>query len=72
MRFVRQVLYGDISLPSLPISKPEISYIWKNRGPITGGGVGGVLPIMESTSMVGSKPTSFLDSRYQRIMDVSI
>jgi interleukin-1 receptor-associated kinase 1 len=26
MRFVRQVLSGDISLPSLPASKPKISY----------------------------------------------
>jgi interleukin-1 receptor-associated kinase 1 len=30
MRFVHQVLSGDISLPSLPTSKPEISYTWKN------------------------------------------
>jgi interleukin-1 receptor-associated kinase 1 len=72
MRFVRQVLSGDISLPSLPASKPEISYTWKNTGLITGGGVGGVLPIRESTSMVGSEPASSLDSQDQRLMDVSI
>jgi hypothetical protein len=72
MWFVCQVLSRDISLPSFPTSKLEISYTWKNTSLITGGGVGGVLPIMESTSMVGSKPTSFLDSRDQRLMDVSI
>jgi hypothetical protein len=72
MWFVRHVLSGDISLPSLPASKPEISYTWKNTGLITGDGVGGVLPIKESTSMVGSEPTSSLDSQDQRLMDVSI
>ncbi len=59
---MRQVLFRNISLPSLPASKPEISYTWKNTGLITGGGVGGVLPIRESTSMVGSEPASSLDS----------
>jgi hypothetical protein len=55
MWFVCQVLSRDISLPSFPTSKLEISYTWKNTSLITGGGVGGVLPIKESTSMVGSK-----------------
>ncbi len=72
MRFVRQVLSGDISLPSRPASKPKFSYTWKNTGLITGGGVGGVLPIRESTSMVGYEPTSSLDSQDQRLVDVSI
>jgi hypothetical protein len=72
MRFVRQVLSGDISLPSLPTSKLKISYTWKNTSLIIGGGVGGVLPIRESTSMVGSEPTSSLDSHDQSLMDVSI
>jgi hypothetical protein len=66
------MLFRDISLPSLLASKPEISYTWKNTSLITGGGVGGVLPIRESTSMVGSKPVSSLDSQGQRLMDVSI
>jgi hypothetical protein len=30
MRFMHQVLSGDISFPSLPASKLEISYTWKN------------------------------------------
>ncbi len=62
MWFMRQVLSGDISLPPLPTSKPEISYTRKNTGLITGGGVSGVLPIKESTFMVGSEPTFSLDS----------
>jgi hypothetical protein len=66
------VLSGDISLPSLLPSKLEISYTWKNTCLITGGGVGGVLPIRESTSMVGSELASSLDSQDQRLMDVSI
>jgi hypothetical protein len=66
------VLSGDISLPSLPPSKPEFSYTWKNTCLITGGGVGGVLSIRESTSMVGSEPASYLDSQDQRFMEVSI
>jgi hypothetical protein len=72
MQFVHQVLSGDISLPSFLTSKPGISYTWKNTGLITGGGVGGVLPIRESTSMVGFDPISSLDSQDQRLMDVSI
>ncbi len=72
MQFVRQVLSGDISFPSLPASKPEISYTWKNTSLIIGGGVGGVLPIRESTTMVSFEPTSSLDSQDQRLMDVSI
>ncbi len=72
MRFVHQMLSRDISLPSLLASKPEISYTWKNTGHITGGGVGGVLPIRESTFMVGSEAASSLDSQDQRLMDVSI
>jgi hypothetical protein len=72
MWFVRHVLSGDISLPSLLASKLEISYTWKNTSLIIGGGVGGVLPIKESTSMVGSEPASSLDSQDQRLMDVSI
>jgi interleukin-1 receptor-associated kinase 1 len=47
MWFVRQVLFGDISFPSLPISKLEISYTWKNTGLITRGGVGGVPPMSQ-------------------------
>jgi hypothetical protein len=72
MQFVCQVLFGDISLPSLRASKPEFSYTWKNTCLITSGGVGGVLPIKESISMVGFEPTSSLDSQDQRLMDVSI
>jgi hypothetical protein len=72
MWFVCQVLFGDISLPSLLASKPEISYTWKNTCLIIGGGVGGVLSIRELTSMVSSEPTSSLDSQDQRFMDVSI
>ncbi len=72
MWFVRQMLSGDISLPSLLASKLEISYTWKNTGLITSGGVGGVLPTRESTSMVGFELASSLDSQDQRLMDVSI
>ncbi|XP_024372765.1 L-type lectin-domain containing receptor kinase VI.2 isoform X2 [Physcomitrium patens] len=30
MRFVRQVLYGDLSLPTIPPSRPVISYSWSS------------------------------------------
>jgi hypothetical protein len=72
MWFVRQVLFGDISFPSLPTSKPDISYTKKNTSLITGGGVGGVLPSRESTFIVDFEPTSSLDSHDQRLMDDSI
>jgi hypothetical protein len=59
MWFVCQVLSKDISLPSFPASKLEISYTWENTSLITGGGV---LPIKESTSMVGYELASSFDS----------
>jgi hypothetical protein len=63
---------GIFPFPSFPASNPEISYTWKNIRLIISGGVGGVLPIKESTSMVGFEPIFSLDSRDQRLMDVSI